>query len=819
MASTSVTDPLNLGLSGLASGIDTSAVVDALMNVAKQPQLALTHKKAQASARSTALGAIKAELNGVKGLADALRSPGLFANTQTVDSSDPTKITATRISGAGTGGSQIVVSRLASSQQRTYNFTQDTGSDTTIDFGGGKTLTIASGSTIDNVVDLINSSSASPVYAAKVTDPNDPTGTNKLLVLSSKVPGSGGDFSLASGTTTSLSEITADAKAHAATSWQQTFDYTSDPVNPTTITINGNDVTINPGSTVDDVVTAINGASTGVTASKDSNGRLLMTSNTSGSGGNFTVSSTQLASYSSTAGLDSTLTNLNAAYTVDGGPTRYATSNIVTDAVPGLQLTLKAVSADPVTITVGSPAPDIDTIKQSVHDFVDSYNALMSDLSSRISEKPVIPKSTDSDYLKGLFFGDSLLQNIQDRLRNVVMSPIGSDPSLNLLSQIGISTGATTGSGAVNQDSIAGKLVVDDDKLTQMLTDNPDGVKTLLGATVGTDGFAQALDNALNPEVQAGGDFDTLISQANSQVSDYADQIADWDQRLSDQQDRLKAQFAAMESALAKSQSTQSWLTSQIAGLQATAKQPPAFGRLPGRSFPLEWRPLDEPDPRAPGLQGERRAHGPAGAPRGDALRRHPPLPVPGRFRDARGQPRAEQQPHEARRGDHRRAEHHARHVRRRGGRAPARALQLQQASPHAGAPPAQRRHDRRGGEAARHGWRRMASDSRRLSDPYERIVALGELELELIQGGRWEELAELGAEREQLITNLPPLPPETARGPLERAAELQQRVSAELARSIALAREGLGRVDRSRRAAAGYAPPIERRKLVDSAG
>jgi len=555
-----------MGLSGLASGIDTSAVVDALMNVAKQPQTALTHKKAQASARATALGAIKAELNGVKGLADALRSPGLFANTQTVDSSDTSKITATRLSGAGTGGTQIVVQRLASSQQRTYNFTPDSGSDTTIDFGGGKTLTIAAGSTIDDMVSLINSSSASPVYAASVTDPNDPSGTNKLLVLSSKVPGSGGDFSLASGTTTGLSEITADAKAHAATAATQTFDY--DPSSDGSMTINGTTVNITAGSTVDDVVQAINGASTGVTASKDANGRLLLTSNTTGSGSGFTAGGTQFTLNSSAAGQDSTLTNLNAAYSVDGGPTRYATSNIVTDAVPGLSLTLKAASTTAVTITVGSPAPDVDTIKQAVHDFVDSYNALMSDLSSRISEQPVIPPQQDSDYLKGLFFGDGMLTNIQSRLRNVMMSPIGSDPSLNLLSQIGISTGATTGGGTVNQDSIDGKLVVDDDKLTAMLTSNPDGVKKLLGATVGTNGFAQALDAALDPEVQAGGDFDTLISQANSQVSDYADQIADWDQRLSDQQDRLKAQFSAMELALSKSQSTQSWLTGQIASLQ-----------------------------------------------------------------------------------------------------------------------------------------------------------------------------------------------------------------------------------------------------------
>ena len=113
-----------------------------------------------------------------------------------------------------------------------------------------------------------------------------------------------------------------------------------------------------------------------------------------------------------------------------------------------------------------------------------------------------------------------------------------------------------------------------------------------------------------------------------------------------------------------------------------------------------------------------------------------------------------------------------------------------------------------------------MASDSRGLTDPYERILELGELELDLVQGQRWEELAALGEERERLIASLPPLAPSSARGSLERAAVLQQRVSAELARSLALAREGIGRMERGRRAAAGYAPPEPaRRKLVDSAG
>ena len=113
-----------------------------------------------------------------------------------------------------------------------------------------------------------------------------------------------------------------------------------------------------------------------------------------------------------------------------------------------------------------------------------------------------------------------------------------------------------------------------------------------------------------------------------------------------------------------------------------------------------------------------------------------------------------------------------------------------------------------------------MASDRRGVSDPYERILELGELELELVQGQRWEELAHLGAERERLIESLPPLAPRDAREPLERAAVLQQRVSLELTRALALAREGLNRLDKGRRAAAGYAPPPPRRiKHVDSVG
>jgi flagellar hook-associated protein 2 len=563
---TSTTDPTNLGLSGLASGIDTSSIISQLMAINTIPQNKLKLQQSAMQARATALTGLRTELQNLRDKADALRSLTLFNPTQTVDSSDSSKITATRVTGAGVGGNQVEVGRLANSQQRTYAYTPS-ASDTTLDFGGGHSITVTAGTSIGDLVDRINSSTGLPVFAASITDPNN--SSNKLLVLSSKTPGANGDFTLGSGNSTGLVEDTSRARAHGATSWTHSFDFTPD-TNPGTITINGNGVPIAANATVDDVVQAVNGAATGVTASKDSNGRLQLTSNTAGSGGDFTTSSAQVAEFGSgSAGVDSTLNNLNAQYRVDGGAWQYSTSNNVTDAIPGLSLTFKAVTSSPVTVTVGSPAADKAKVKAAVHDFVNMYNANMADIKAKLAEKPVLGASSAADAAKGLFFADSTLQGIRDRLRTAIASPIGTDPSLNLLSQIGISTGATTGSGTVSQDALDGKLVVDDDKLDDMLDSNPDGVKNLLGATLGKNGFAQAIDDVLNPSVQTSGSFDTLINQTNTQISDLTDQIATWDTRLSDMQDRLKQQFNAMELALSQNQTQGQWLAGQIAALSA----------------------------------------------------------------------------------------------------------------------------------------------------------------------------------------------------------------------------------------------------------
>ena len=65
-------------------------------------------------------------------------------------------------------------------------------------------------------------------------------------------------------------------------------------------------------------------------------------------------------------------------------------------------------------------------------------------------------------------------------------------------------------------------------------------------------------------------------------------------------------------------------------------------------------------------------------------------------------------------------------------------------------------------------------------------LVALAEEELALVEGGRFDELAALGARRAALLAALGQVPPASARADLERAAAAQARVTDALRGALA---------------------------------
>src|SRR5919205_216755 len=96
---------------GLASGLDTNTIVDQLMAIERQPQNRLKLKQGQIDARKSALQDIESRLKSLRLAAQDLKSPTLWLDTQTVDVNDPTKLTATRTGGAGTGAYQVNVTQ------------------------------------------------------------------------------------------------------------------------------------------------------------------------------------------------------------------------------------------------------------------------------------------------------------------------------------------------------------------------------------------------------------------------------------------------------------------------------------------------------------------------------------------------------------------------------------------------------------------------------------------------------------------------------------------------------------------------------------
>ena len=76
-------------ITGLGSSLDTESIIENLMKVERLPAARLEEKQGQVKARETALQGILNKLNEVGSALQALRSPTLWADTQTATSSSP----------------------------------------------------------------------------------------------------------------------------------------------------------------------------------------------------------------------------------------------------------------------------------------------------------------------------------------------------------------------------------------------------------------------------------------------------------------------------------------------------------------------------------------------------------------------------------------------------------------------------------------------------------------------------------------------------------------------------------------------------------
>src|SRR5262249_41157802 len=141
---------------------------------------------------------------------------------------------------------------------------------------------------------------------------------------------------------------------------------------------------------------------------------------------------------------------------------------------------------------------------------------------------------------------DSGLSTMLSQFRSTLSNAVdGLSGSYKSMTDLGVSTGAA--STTINQDSLDGKLTLDEDKLRAALDADPQAVRTLLGGTAGTDGFAQSFSKILSNYQGSGGLIQARIASATSDLSDLATKLTNFDARMDSKQALLQKQFTAME--------------------------------------------------------------------------------------------------------------------------------------------------------------------------------------------------------------------------------------------------------------------------------
>ena len=228
------------------------------------------------------------------------------------------------------------------------------------------------------------------------------------------------------------------------------------------------------------------------------------------------------------------------------GVLRSSATNRIENAVDGVSLDL--LSASPGNPADLQLAPDSTEARSTIKKFVETYNALVGTLANLSRYDP------DSGSA-GPLLGDSAVRALGTQIRREFSAPLSmADGDLKLLSAVGISTDKT------------GLLTLDESRLTEQLKLNPSGVATLF---TGAGGLVERMDRVLSGYGDANGVVDARTRSLQNAIRSLGDDRERLDQRMENLQKRYLAQFTALDGLVGQLQSTSTFLTQQIANMNA----------------------------------------------------------------------------------------------------------------------------------------------------------------------------------------------------------------------------------------------------------
>jgi len=240
----------------------------------------------------------------------------------------------------------------------------------------------------------------------------------------------------------------------------------------------------------------------------------------------------------------------DAALTVNGIAISSA-NNQIEGAIQGVTLNLAELSiADGETAT-STVNVERDTLKQreAINGFVKAFN----DLKGTIGKLTSFNGDSET---AGELVGDSTVRTIESRLRSVLTGGVAGG-ELSTLNQLGIT---------LQRD---GTLEMDDDKISDLVANNPQALSDFFVGGEAGNGLAAQLDSTVERMLGDNGVVKLAISGAENRVKSLDERFERMEVTIERTISRYRTQFGQLDAMIAQMNSMSSYLTQQFDALDA----------------------------------------------------------------------------------------------------------------------------------------------------------------------------------------------------------------------------------------------------------
>lgn len=305
------------------------------------------------------------------------------------------------------------------------------------------------------------------------------------------------------------------------------------------------------------VVSAINAASTGVTASLVDTGiggtnyRIILTGPT-GSEGAFTMTSTPDLGFGDSG---NTLQAAQDSIINFDGLTVTRSSNEISDVIAGATISLTETTSTAVRLNIVS---DRTTLKTNLENVVTAYN----DLNTLFTE--LTAEGSEAELGGALADDTSLVRYLKSQIRSALFADSSTTSgSVSALRDLGVSIDKT-GNLTLNETTYDAVVASSYDDVVMMLSANTSD-QNLFGAE--SKGLSQDIATILEDFSDSTGVLTTRTSNAEGSLQDYKDELVKLEARMEGVYQRYLTQFSAMESLIASMDTTKDYLEGQLESL------------------------------------------------------------------------------------------------------------------------------------------------------------------------------------------------------------------------------------------------------------